>query len=605
MNNVITILIDSMNTKSLGTQKTTISSTPFIDKLAKSGMLADNIYSYGPYTDAATKGLFCGNKTLDDYGYYFGINSSKYNHYKIFKENGYETYGFFYPYYLISSSKQNDIDHRIYTSGFVFSSVWFGKFLFYQDIKKKRTLSSDEYMVLERCLSLVFDCWISFYNDLLKEKNADNLLKQLIKNVDINNCLLEIKKEYQMYEHNKEQYIDELLEKGMEHRLAKLDKIDIDALSNRSFIKEKVYKKHHCFFKKIDKMTKKLNKKNNPFDKKLFKQSVKNVLFKRDRGSLRYLANCYLSRNTVKYQKRNTFKPFWQYESSTMSQFNCLMNILDERKNTERPFYAFLHLEEPHERISFFSYDINDESLIDNEILTLNETVDGIGDDFKGSIIYQLSLRYVDMCIEKLFGYLKNKNLLDNTTVLITADHGSSYSYYPIRKEVVNCFYRENYNVPLVIWQNNFANPGKVYNKMYQSRDVLPTLIDIVGISKPSELLGNSIIKNEQGEDTIITEYMGPGCPDMITRDVWMSIRNSNYLLAFKIPINQDFNYKYLCEAYNLQNDPNELINISNEIDFNSVEITTMIEKLKNRFIEIKLSKELYLEKLRNNQIIL
>lgn len=602
-NNVITILIDSMNTKSLGTGRTKVSSTPFIDQLANEGLFANNIFSYGPYTDAATKGLFCGNRTLDDYGYYFGINSSKYNHYKIFKENGYETYGLFYPYYLISTDKQKDIDHHIYTSGFVFSSVWFGKFLYYQNIKKKRELTSDEYLVTGKCLELIFDCWESFYEDILSKEESSILIETLMKKEDVSKSLMMLKQEEKSYLENKTFYIDNLLDKGMDHQLAKIDTINIDGLANREFIKEKVYKKHHQFFKELDKKTVRLNKKNNHFDKGLFKNSVKQLLLKRDRGSLRYLANCYLSRNTVKYQKKNTFKPLWQYESSTMSQINALKNLLDQRNDLDKPFYAFLHLEEPHERISFFSYDINDEKLIDEEITKLTETLNGVDEDFKGSIIYQLSLRYVDICIQKLYEYLEEKKMLDNTTILITADHGSSYSYYPIRKEVVNCFYRENYNVPLVIWQKE--NIKQKYEGMYQANDVLATLVDVTNLEKPKAFSGLSIRKHPEGEQYIVTEYMGPGCPDMFTKEVWMSCRSTKYVIALKIPINQEFDKKYICEVYDLDNDPLEMLNIKDIVDLEQQEIQIMLQKIRTRFDELKCNKDKFIEDLRNNKIIL
>lgn len=94
MNNVITILVDSVFSECISSRKTKASSTPFIDTLLKDSIYTPNMYSFGPYTNAATKGLYCSVPTLEDYGYYFGINASEYNPYRLFKENGYETYGF-------------------------------------------------------------------------------------------------------------------------------------------------------------------------------------------------------------------------------------------------------------------------------------------------------------------------------------------------------------------------------------------------------------------------------------------------------------------------------------------------------------------------------
>ena len=89
-NNAICFFVDSVVWDYIGNAKEEVSPTPFLDSLKKEGLVANNLYSHGPYTDAATRSLFTGRNCLDDYGYYFKLNTAPINHYKLFHDSGYE-----------------------------------------------------------------------------------------------------------------------------------------------------------------------------------------------------------------------------------------------------------------------------------------------------------------------------------------------------------------------------------------------------------------------------------------------------------------------------------------------------------------------------------
>ena len=174
--NVISVLLDSVAWDAISTHRTKISVTPFLDSLAKESITATNLYSQGPYTDAATKSLYTGRNCLDDFAYYSKLNSSPTNHFKVFHENGYETFGFYYPYYMIGSGIKKYIDHSIYTSKFAFVSEWGGIFSYYFDIKKTRNLNDNEYLLLIDHFTLLFDVWKSFYYDILDNPSSSILI---------------------------------------------------------------------------------------------------------------------------------------------------------------------------------------------------------------------------------------------------------------------------------------------------------------------------------------------------------------------------------------------------------------------------------------------
>lgn len=138
-----------------------MSPTPFLDSLRSESLVTTKLYSYAPYTDAATRSLFTGRNCLDDYGYFFRTNTSPINHYKAFHDLGYETYDFNYPFYIIGDKQNENIDHRCYNSSFYFPSEWGGVYKYYSGIYKKE-----------------YDIILHLYLFILK-----NLNKQIIKDV--------------------------------------------------------------------------------------------------------------------------------------------------------------------------------------------------------------------------------------------------------------------------------------------------------------------------------------------------------------------------------------------------------------------------------------
>jgi phosphoglycerol transferase MdoB-like AlkP superfamily enzyme len=293
---------------------------------------------------------------------------------------------------------------------------------------------------------------------------------------------------------------------------------------------------------------------------------------------------------------KHTFDKIWQELPSAKKIINAGIEPIKNRKETKTPFYMFLHTLDLHERISFFSYDITDENIIKEEIDDATRILDNCGEDFKGCLIYQMSINYIDSCIKMLFENLKKLGLYENTTVLICADHGSSYSYYPIRENVVNNFHKENYNIPMLIWKKGL--PKMDVNGMYQSKDIYTTLLDVLNIDIPKQFKGVSMLKNI-GSEYVFTEYMGPGCPDMLTKNVWLSIRNEKYLISFKNAINKEFDKENIYEIYNLKSDSNELENIAKKMVMNE-EIKKLIEIIEKRFYEIKEETEYYIKNLKN-----
>ena len=101
-------------------------------------------------------------------------------------------------------------------------------------------------------------------------------------------------------------------------------------------------------------------------------------------------------------------------------------------------------------------------------------------------------------------------------------------------------------------------------------------------------------------KDYVLTEYMGPGCPDMTARRMWLSIRDDKYIVAYKVGIYEPFEDGELAEVYNLMKDPDGLYNINYKTKREDIEY--LLIPLKERYEEIKKDAYAYIERLKKGE---
>ena len=97
------------------------------------------------------------------------------------------------------------------------------------------------------------------------------------------------------------------------------------------------------------------------------------------------------------------------------------------------------------------------------------------------------AVKKVDKCIEKV----SNKILEIGGTLLITADHGNvelmedPVTHAPFTAHTTN-------EVPFILVSDKYKNAKLDDGKL---SDIAPTMLDILGIEKPSEMNGKSLIE--------------------------------------------------------------------------------------------------------------
>lgn len=577
MKNVFFIVVDSFIASKLGDSRNSSSPTPFLDELKKRSLYCANMYSQGPYTEAGSRALLTGFDSLDNGGYMHNLYESPTTYLSVFRKAEYNIVDFFLPYYMYSAKEFECIDQAYFTSDFSYDSVWTYRLQHFADLLKQRPLANDEWRDVETQIDLTFKAWFNIFD---RNTRGDYVpfccLKEVVKSYDWDSNLKLLKQEYEEFSSNKPQYLERILKDGKNSNLFKIKRFDFCKMINQSFVNKNVFEKHKLFFKKLRKKQFLFNIKNQTFVWGKFVKSVISSIFnyRLDGWVRQYIYSLTCSEMAKGY----TQERFYQTLPSMRMILRTAMKYIHENKGLQ-PILLHCHPEELHNRVNYFSFDINDEELLDHEFKLFDDYIGSLQPLYKGNILYDCSLIYVDDCLRELYDFLKAEGILNNSIIVICADHGSSYSCETIRDNVSNNCHTENYHIPLIIYDGS-SQEGFENNKYHTSKDILATIYSKCGIEKPSAVTGEPITK-ESGSDFAISEYMGGGCPDFRERPILFIGRDSYYLVYYSVSAFEDFRKGQLLEVYNLRKDPQELDNIKDSVD--KSQILEILEGMKKR----------------------
>lgn len=173
--------------------------------------------------------------------------------------------------------------------------------------------------------------------------------------------------------------------------------------------------------------------------------------------------------------------------------------------NSAAPFFGFLFYDAPHAFSLPKGYQSPFQPILDQvNYMELSNDYDGTAFFNR----YKATTHYVDSLMVQVIDKLRSKNLLQNTIVIITSDHGQEFN------ENKNNYWGHNSNfsiwqtkVPLLIlWPNR---PSMNVTDVSSHEDLLPTLLsDAFGCTTPIESYstGMHLLKPRNNERAILME---------------------------------------------------------------------------------------------------
>ena len=101
------------------------------------------------------------------------------------------------------------------------------------------------------------------------------------------------------------------------------------------------------------------------------------------------------------------------------------------------------------------------------------------------------TIKYTDYAMRNFFKQIKSENWFKNTIFIITADHTSGMRYNKKYKNTIG-----RYAIPLIIFKGDSSLVGK-NNTIVQQIDIMPTILEEIGYTKPYLAFGKSMFSEE------------------------------------------------------------------------------------------------------------
>jgi arylsulfatase A-like enzyme/Flp pilus assembly protein TadD len=143
--------------------------------------------------------------------------------------------------------------------------------------------------------------------------------------------------------------------------------------------------------------------------------------------------------------------------------------------DSERPFFAWLHFYDPHE-----PYEPPE---------PFASRLAGRGD----SGLYDGEIAFTDSQVGRVFDWLEEQGIADNTVVVVVGDHGESLGEHGEREHGYYV-YDATVKVPLIVKVPGAGLEAVRVPAQVRTIDVAPTILDLVDLAPPDPIYGESLV---------------------------------------------------------------------------------------------------------------
>lgn len=111
---------------------------------------------------------------------------------------------------------------------------------------------------------------------------------------------------------------------------------------------------------------------------------------------------------------------------------------------------------------------------------------------------YDEYIRYCDKQFEDFIAELESRNILENSVVILSSDHGESFEHAYFKHYGMH-LYEDVTHIPLIIKEPN-QNKGTIIKEMVEQIDIPATILDLAEIQVPLWMEGRSLLPLMRGE---------------------------------------------------------------------------------------------------------
>ena len=179
---------------------------------------------------------------------------------------------------------------------------------------------------------------------------------------------------------------------------------------------------------------------------------------------------------------------------------------------------------------------------------------------------YDGEIKYMDDHIDRLLKKLDKLGLSEDTVIIFTADHGETLDDHKWWFEHGHYIYDEQIHIPLIVWYPKVFKHKEI-DTTVTHLDIVPTILDILGIDFTADIEGRSLldlIRGARRPEGFFYHESQHGRAGIRDGDEFSGLRSKHFAVRWKgwklirIPKTTGIYF----ELYNLREDPGELNNL-------------------------------------------
>lgn len=224
------------------------------------------------------------------------------------------------------------------------------------------------------------------------------------------------------------------------------------------------------------------------------------------------------------------------------------------------PKEPFNKLYEPWDPTKRGDYNIPLERILSLYIINNSSNPDYYLSQYDGEITHN------DRSIGEVVRFLKEKDIFDNTLIVVTSDHGDSFGEHDkIYFDHMWLLYDPFIHIPLIFkYPKDFQANKRIIDTPIESIDIAPTILDICKIGIPQKFEGKSLVSLIKGDERMPKDHLfyENAIPKAIVKDKIFGISDGTWQLIYA-PNFEKYSFQMVSrELYNLIDDPSQMNNL-------------------------------------------
>lgn len=548
---VIVLVVDAFCHDVLKRRVGRKSVTPFLYKALEAGRSWDGVYSLAPYTEASLVSLLGRENTLNGGGYLFGNAVCVEPLPLLFQRAGYKTSVAYSPY-VYSKAYLRGVDNPVHTRLFDIRPLFNYRLLQFSHVLSS---SGDHRSALVSSTVLLregMETWLKQIDSLIGGGESTRLVSSFVhESTDLSEINRTLRAQVALFEEDPLRYTNRILASTEDNVLLRLNAR---------------YRKMRDFrvpTKELQEAKRQLST-----YQKAYKKAIRNT--KPDLGYLldtlisdsegwthfkglvhnymRLYGNTYLD----EYFEMVEVEP--KQEVGLSRQCDYFLENIRQCDTQGIDTFTYIHAQDFHLPSVFHTTDCCDPQRFSEEMSSAYELLDGISDPYDGNILADLSARYCDVLLERFVDDL-DLTVPNRYTLVVTADHGYPSFFNPPRPRIYNQTYSEAFHVPFFVFGENveeYLLPAK--NETVSNLAMLDQLWHCLGVSPQTR-------DTPCGDSYVISEYGGPGCPNLQTQPIWYTYIDSDFRISARCMLGESFSSAEITDVFFRSEDPDEKYN--------------------------------------------